>query len=60
MLNEFAECCRCRYKHMTTERIEKPRLVHGIHINDLVCPQCGAREYFRVEGQAEQEVPGHG
>lgn len=60
------ECCRCRNKHMESERVCKPNGKFKA-LTELVCPKCGARSYYNLRpviawcfasGQIEFGPPG--
>lgn len=41
------QCCRCKNKHSTSERIDKPvKPVRGIAMSESCCPRCGARSFY--------------
>jgi prepilin-type N-terminal cleavage/methylation domain-containing protein len=48
MSDIYCECWRCRNKHWESERESRPALRYQVKVNDLVCPRCGAKSYYRV------------
>lgn len=49
MSDYLVKCCRCRNKHLESERKKKPNHKWGIKADDLVCPRCEAKSYYRLE-----------
>ncbi|RIX47462.1 MAG: hypothetical protein D3M94_07255 [Rhodocyclales bacterium GT-UBC] len=46
------QCCRCRNKHMESERVSVPDSKYkNLSISHAVCPKCGARSYFDLRPQ---------
>lgn len=48
------KCCRCRFEHMESERVEKPSRkakAGALVMNDLVCPACGAKAFYDLREQ---------
>jgi RNase P subunit RPR2 len=56
---DLVECCRCKNKHLKSERIEAHR--KGSDFVSIVCPRCGAESYYnlsereRVESKTTQQ-----
>lgn len=45
----YCECCRCRNKHMESERLEvQSKTIKHFDAKDLVCPKCKALDYYRL------------
>lgn len=41
------KCCRCRNKHMESDRYLRPKKNSGgISIRESVCPRCGSKNYY--------------
>ncbi len=51
--NILVQCCRCRNKHMESERVHKPssRLPAKFKATDLCCPRCGCKSFFDLSPQ---------
>lgn len=47
------KCCRCRFEHMESERIRKPRSsgAGGLQISDTHCPKCNGKSFFELREQ---------
>ena len=46
------QCCRCKNKHMETDRICKPVKSAGpIAMSELLCPKCSAKSFFDLTPQ---------
>ncbi|HEY0953996.1 MAG TPA: hypothetical protein VGE36_04515 [Roseateles sp.] len=45
------KCCRCRFEHLESERVQKPstRGSHGLNV--LVCPKCRGESYYDLREQ---------
>jgi len=50
------ECCRCRNKHMESDRVESEKNKNGFRT--LVCPRCGAHNYYRLDKESADENEG--
>ena len=53
-LDSPVKCCRCRFEHMESERVEKPapKSKPGtLTMNTLVCPACGAKAFYELREQ---------
>lgn len=57
MTDYLVKCCRCRNKHLESERVEKPTHKWGIKADDLVCPRCEGKTYYRLEEVKYQIKP---
>ncbi|MBP6114921.1 MAG: hypothetical protein KA474_09505 [Acinetobacter sp.] len=49
MADYLVKCCRCRNKHLESERVKKPSNKYGCWGNDLVCPRCECTTFYRLE-----------
>lgn len=49
MADYLVKCCRCRNKHLESERVKKPSNKYGCYGNELVCHQCACTTYYRIE-----------
>jgi hypothetical protein len=49
MSDYLVKCCRCRNKHLESERKKKPTKEWGILVQKLVCPRCECESYFELE-----------
>lgn len=49
------QCCRCRNKHMESQRVSKPSKLMGAHssinVTDSCCPKCNARSFYDLTPQ---------
>lgn len=49
------QCCRCRNRHMKSERVNKPNkrlsTPGGIKASDLCCPRCGCTTFYDLRPQ---------
>lgn len=51
LTNLEVQCCRCRHTHHESDRVSRPRprrSTSEIQIYDMVCPRCGAKNYYDV------------
>lgn len=52
---EYCKCCRCRNIHPYTDRIAKDgEFTKEYGIVDIVCPRCGALNYYSVDKQGNK------
>lgn len=58
MTNLLVKCCRCRNKHLHSERTSVPSKKFGYGVNDLVCPRCGCTSYYQLEEIKEEKEEG--
>ncbi|WOE40748.1 hypothetical protein [Acinetobacter chinensis] len=49
MAEQMVKCCRCRNKHLESERLKKPSNKYGCWGEDLVCPRCACTTFYRLE-----------
>jgi hypothetical protein len=42
----YAECCRCRHKHWSSDRVPGTRNKNGS--TPQVCPRCRAKSYYPI------------
>ena len=47
--DQIVKCCRCRNKHLHSERVSVPSTKFGFGVNDLVCPRCSCRSYYELK-----------
>ncbi len=47
MKDIYVKCCRCRNTHLHSARKESAPDKYGMRT--LVCPRCGAREFYKQE-----------
>jgi len=45
------KCCRCRFEHLESERVQKPPTRGGLGLSVLVCPKCRGESYFDLREQ---------
>ena len=45
------QCCRCKHKHMESQRKSKLVSSSGISMSDLVCPKCECKTYYDMREQ---------
>lgn len=52
-IDQPIKCCRCRFEHMESERISKPRAGNagGLQISDTHCPRCNGKAFFELREQ---------
>lgn len=50
------KCCRCRNKHLRSERKESAPDKNGMKA--LVCPRCGAHAYYKQAPKAQPQPSG--
>ena len=43
--NRPVQCCRCKNKHMESDRVPKPDAKCSF-LSNMVCPRCGANAYY--------------
>ncbi|WHP06958.1 hypothetical protein QLH32_05690 [Acinetobacter corruptisaponis] len=48
MSDYLVKCCRCRNKHLESERLEKQSRQWSF-AKDLVCPRCECTAYYQLE-----------
>ncbi len=58
MQDYLVKCCRCRNKHLESERVQKPNYEHGFTSYDRVCPRCECKTYYRLEEVQSQDKGG--
>jgi hypothetical protein len=58
MQDFLVKCCRCRNKHKESERVQKPNNKYGIKCDDLVCPRCECKSYYRLEELKKEDKEG--
>lgn len=49
MSDYLVKCCRCRNKHLESERKKKPTKKWGLLVKKLVCPRCECESYIELE-----------
>ena len=52
--DQLVKCCRCRNKHLESERIWKSVKRYGLSCRDLVCPRCSCTTYYKLADQKGQ------
>lgn len=58
MADILVKCCRCRNKHRESERQPVPSKRHkGLGVSNMVCPRCGAKDYYMVAPQPDAAKP---
>ena len=55
MTDRLVKCCRCRNKHLESERDKKPTNKYGCWGEDSVCHRCACTTYYLVEDVKSKE-----
>ena len=55
MQDYLVKCCRCRNKHLESERVQKLNNKHGFRSYERVCPRCECTTYYRQEEVQSQD-----
>jgi hypothetical protein len=45
------QCCRCKNKHMESERLKVPSKKYGSGVSDMICPRCRCTTYYRLQAE---------
>lgn len=51
MAGILVKCCRCRFEHMESERVQKAPTRGSLGFNVLVCPKCRGESYYDLREQ---------
>ncbi len=51
--NNQVKCCRCRNKHLESDRIWKKAKRHGVSCQDSVCPRCECTTFYIIKDEKE-------